>query len=130
MSERIPTQRWLDGEIAKMGMDPEQVHRIADCETKRAQEFMRKLIASVGTNGEPNHIEVVGDLAGAFLDARDEEAKTTNDLAREVIAMLDLQQAYFKRRSSDALAASKLKEREIRERCRKLLRRVPMGPSE
>jgi hypothetical protein len=114
---RIPTQQWLDQELAKEGFDPELLEQIGKVESARAASLLLAL------DGPP----CAWHLVDAFLDARDEEYRGTRELAKSVLAMLDLQRDYFKTRRSDALAASKVAERDMRETCRRLIRRPNLG---
>lgn len=118
---RIPTQQWLDRELAKEGFDPELLEQIGHVEAARAKSFM----AAGGREGDTYAVYTA--LIDAFLDARDEEYRGTRELAKSVLAMLDMQAAYFKTRKSDALAASKVAERNMREQCRRLIRRPNLG---
>lgn len=124
MNERIPTQQWLDSELAKCGsLSREEVAKIFDTEGKRAKEFIR---AHEGA-------DVIASLTGMIemlLDARDEESKVAREFADEVTRVFELQAQYFKTRRSDALAASKVAERALKERARKIARRQWLGPSE
>lgn len=125
MSNETPresTADWLDRAIAEFGtLSAGEVHKLVDVECKRATQFIDRQ--------HETPTDKLTDLIECFLDARDEEAGIGADFAREVLAMLDLQQAYFKSRKSDALVASKLAERKVRERARKLANRQVLGPT-
>lgn len=123
-NDRIPTQQWLDQELAKEGMDPKELAQIGTVEAERARRFL----AAGGRAGDTYAMYTA--LVDAFLDARDEEYRGTKELAKEVLAMLDLQAAYFKSRRPDALAASKVAERNLREACRRIVRRPNLGTKE
>lgn len=118
---RMPTQQWLDAELAKEGMDPAELKQIGEVEGERARHFL----AAGGRAGDTYAMYTA--LVDAFLDARDEEYRSTKALAKEVLAMLDLQATYFKGRRPDALAASKLAERNLRDTCRRIVRRPNLG---